>query len=442
MHDVYAEDKPHQSRPSDRYDMPLGRHRRTQSHHLQSSLPITLSSYWDHGRTNRDPGDELLSRPNPHDFRAHHQSAHFNDSKTRRPSTQDGGDEALCKRKAEREDTAPDSVFELDNHLKHGLQLSSKDLVNDRCREPPCNDHVRPKTDDQIAYGRENTRVEWDPIENWLFHSSGIDDKAQSTNTETVVDNSGSRPSQGYFRVFHQTPREYPAQKEKGGASAYDLTSRQAHFISPTRSNTSTETVVADNRIRHNKGRIMAHRDEGGQRTRKGLIKLQQDEEARCQQEVAMRSRQEKEGKMRQNTDLPAFLRESFAKVPERTGDARQRWPYVEYSQGIGKASQSKTPYSKTNIEAPRTRGKDSRHSYKDYERYRSQSTGADGTGKRMACPSGGHWAYSGLPINYVPRNPSEASADKKKEEPVAAAKNVGYTRDIMEYRARDNGGP
>ncbi|KAF2229394.1 hypothetical protein EV356DRAFT_389865 [Viridothelium virens] len=430
--------------------MASANHRRAHSHNVPPSLPIE----WCHrsGVNERNRTRAYQAPPySTSDQRQPYDRPRI--TTDQRPSQFDlPYDEYLLPNSFERKkpNFANTQRIGFDQHRRGGVNHENgKEDANYKLNKSIRKDPDPPASKDRVTHGAIHSRQEQNPIEDWLLNSSHIDD-TRSTSTETVVDDKALRPSQSYFRS--------PQHRGHRGQSAQGYTrgGKDLHWLNsylPAHSNTSTETVVADNRFRNVKDYDPSSYKERGWKIQNAENRIPQERAVRSQQAAIRvqqgntnRIREEARNKALHDEDFSAFLREEFQKVPERMKGANKKWPGLDYGQAIGKAFLSESSFSFTGPGPSRTAEDVPHPSYRDAKHRRFKSTGLEATNDSSPKPGGAsHWAYSGLPINRSLRNPIGVFLDQvtrkhllsaKKTDERDTSENLARIGDLMEYKA------
>ncbi|KAL9097678.1 MAG: hypothetical protein Q9165_000004 [Trypethelium subeluteriae] len=298
-----------------------------------------------------------------------------------------------------------------------------------------------PALDDRVTHDAIHSHEEKYPIEKWLLNSSPIVD-TRSTSTETVVDDKGFRPSQSYFRDNR------PTDSQDQPLPAYTRVRKdlhRPHDYHPAHSNTSTETVIADNRLGNSESHdSFTYKERDCKMRQVEMNHIPQDRVVRSEQAM-IKIRQEDADKIREAEkiksqrvkDFSTSLRGESQKEPARTNHAKEKWPDMGRNQAIDKTFLSESPISYAYASKPRTAKNVLHRSYQEAKHRRFQSTGIDATNDRLSKPSGAtHWAYTGLPISRPVRNAAGAFSDQTtSKQRLSAMKTDG--RETLEKFAR-----
>ena len=447
----YPEDQAPRSRPSGYVTLP-NEHRRALSHNPQASLPIERSNHLEIPERNREFYGGILSYTASLDLRARDQPSRLAEHRPSPPSPRYEDNPLLYLSKHQKLDLIPVPQFDLNHRFKSHLRLwGEAEVTNPKlCGSSPM-ERTLPRSGNAIAHVGEYERAKRDAAKA-CFLRFDENRSTQSTSTEAVVDERGFQPSQSYFKVPRRAAPAILPQRNTEARFASGEFSRRPRLPSPACSNTSTETVIADNRLRRAVELDKTPPNEGESGIQQeDMMRFGQLEAMRVQQQEANRVHQEKKDRVQHDKDFSAFLREEFQKVPERMENAGTKWPGLEYGQAIGKAFLSESSLTNTNTASSWTSDEDVDRTRRGARnRRRSKSTAGHDMKTEVPQTNESRWAYSGLPINRFLRNPSGAFPDKTAKKPISAKKaaerntseNIARIRDMMEYKARDDRGP
>ncbi|KAI9661929.1 MAG: hypothetical protein M1821_009169 [Bathelium mastoideum] len=451
---TFAEDEPRYLKLADRPDQTTNKHRRAKSYNPQP-LPIEGSDYW---TTRRRAYDREFEKPSyrvvyePLDDEPPGDEPPGSDARggLLRPDASSKGASALRDRDLERIYSRQTGEDDWDRGLRKERRGQYEETpMKSRLREPSRNRLSSSQPGTLTVNVGDGSRAGRAAVVDW-FLSTPANNDAQSTSTEAVLDTRGSRPSQSYFRTPRSAPREIIPQGKAVAAVASNNAWNYPRPKSPAYSNTSTETIVADNRRGHSTIKYDRNSQDEEKRTiqYEDLMKRRQHEtigyqqaELRPQLENAERPRQEKIDQIRHGRTNSAILHEELQKLPKGMKETGRKWG----DQGYGRPLRKVHPgdVDPESIE-------DLRDQRREFGRNRSRSVGWRETRGDEARSSDACWAYSGLPVNRSMRNSSVDFSDNMSRKPVpvrtghqqVASANTSRNRDMIEHGGRDSRGP